>query len=497
MSHDRILVVEDEGLVALNLEEKLDSMGYRCVGIAGNGPEALAKSRELRPDLVLMDVKLPGAFDGIQAGKQIHENLGIPVVYLTAFADLETVQRAKGASPYGYLVKPPSDEMLRSVIEIGLHRFHLENRLKQSQQDFRNLFDVSPVGCLLTQENGEVIRMNPTARRIFGCAEGELLGAKFWELFVLEDRDAAKAMQTALFSGTKQEEAELRARRWSGSTLWVGCRFSIVHQLSSGKRMGFVTVADISVKKEAELVLKDEVSRLVERNIKLEQFAAVASHDLRAPARNSGLYIKLLEREYGDRLDSRGREFMQFALAESKRMIDLVDDLLEFSKVSHAPSELVQVSLMKVVRDSLAILAPDIEEKRATIEYGILPTVMGNEIQLRRLFMNLFGNSMKFCRKKPMVDVTLRSSEETEIVVAVADNGVGIPEEERATVFEIFNRGSNSQEFLGTGIGLASCKAIMRNHQGKIWVESTQGKGSVFFLSFPRVGEQGKGGVGK
>ena len=133
--HNRILVVEDEGISALHLEAKLQSLGYESAGIAYSGEEAIDKAKEARPDLVLMDIKLNGEMDGISAGGRVQREFGIPVVYLTAFSDEETVARARETAPFGYLIKPVQENVLRTTIEMALEKHDLQKRLEESNRD--------------------------------------------------------------------------------------------------------------------------------------------------------------------------------------------------------------------------------------------------------------------------------------------------------------------------------------------------------------------------
>ncbi len=133
--HSRILIVEDEGISALHLEAKLQELGYEAAGTADSATEAIKMAGELRPDLVLMDIKLKGELDGVEAGNRIQQKFGIPVVYLTAYSDEETVTRARRTAPFGYLIKPIQENMLRTTIEMALEMHRLQKRLEESNRE--------------------------------------------------------------------------------------------------------------------------------------------------------------------------------------------------------------------------------------------------------------------------------------------------------------------------------------------------------------------------
>lgn len=479
MSTEKILIVEDEGIAALSLERKIQALGYQSAGIAFSGGEALTTVENEKPDLILMDIQLRGAPDGIETAKRIHEKWDIPIVYVTAFSDDETIERAKKTAPFGYLMKPYRDHSIKTTVEIALNAFRLERKQKKSENDFRILFELSPVASVLVNAEDSLVKVNTAFRRLFGLKEDKPVGNAFQDYFLDSDRETvALRNETLLASKGEVDSAEFEMVRHNGVRLWARIDSRVVNEYETDGGRVLHIISDVSAQNEME-------RGLLESNQKLRDFTSIASHDLRSPARITGAYISLLAKEYGGKLDERGREFLNFALSESKKMQVLVEDLLEYTKVSHSPSALKPISLNKVVRDMLAILSPEIEEKRADVAYEPLPTVYGNEVQLRRLFSNLIGNALKFNRSKPRVWISAAERADA-LVVSVSDNGVGIPRGDREKIFEMFKRGHSQAEFPGTGIGLASCKKIMENHKGGISVDSALAKGSTFHLTFPK-----------
>lgn len=486
MPTERILIVEDDGIAAIGLESTITTLGYESVGIAFTAAEAVEKALHAHPDLILMDIKLKGERDGISAAEEIHRTCDIPVVYLTAFSDFDTLERAKTSAPFGYLLKPYREESIKSTIEIALNAFRLGKEVKESEQDFRALFELSPTAGALVTRDGKITKINTAFAILFGYDdEKDLLGTDFRNLFSPSDREALSLRNESLFALPHQTgSAQFQVVRRSGAKIHVLIQSRVVHEAHSRNEVGLYIISDISAQKEVEEHLRASTEVLLESNQKLQHFTSLASHDLKAPARTTGAFVSLLAREYGAMLDERGREFLGFALAGSKQMQAIIDDLMEYTKACHSPSELKPISLNKVVHDTLAIISPEIAEKRADITYEPLPTILGSERQLRRLFGNLLSNAIKFNRSKPKIRITATETDK-DFIISVADNGVGIPATETEGVFEMFHRAHPQSEFPGTGIGLASCKKVVENHHGQIWVKSTIGKGSTFFLSFP------------
>ena len=176
MTRPRILVVEDETIVALDIRVQLARQGYEPVGHAIRGEQAVAMAEALHPDLVLMDIQLGGEMDGIEAALAIRARQSIPVVFLTAFAEDETLERAKRAEPAGYVIKPFSERELRSVLEMALYKAGIEKRLRSSEARYRDLVRHLAAGVLIQGPKAEILASNQTALDLLGLTEDELLG---------------------------------------------------------------------------------------------------------------------------------------------------------------------------------------------------------------------------------------------------------------------------------------------------------------------------------
>jgi PAS domain S-box-containing protein len=179
----KILVVEDEQIIALELKDRLTEMGHSVVGIVASGEEAIEHVRRLRPHLVLMDIKLQGRMDGIEASEAIRTEVDIPIVYLTAFADETTLQRAKLSSPYGYILKPFQERELHVIIEVSIYRHHLERHLRESEAWRFALLQGVGDGIAATSENGRVTFLNPLAEALTGWREQEAVGRPIEDVF--------------------------------------------------------------------------------------------------------------------------------------------------------------------------------------------------------------------------------------------------------------------------------------------------------------------------
>lgn len=244
-------------------------------------------------------------------------------------------------------------------------------------------------------------------------------------------------------------------------------------------------VRDISQRKASELALAEKTAKLEASNAELEQFAYVASHDLREPLRMVNSFVTLLARRYGEQLNDEAREFIALAQDGAVRMDRLILDLLEYSRVGRMERAMTEIPLDLAVEQAVRGLAVAAEESKATVEIAPdLPHVMGNLEELSRLLQNLIGNALKYHHpdRPPVVKVGWRR-EGGEVVFWVADNGIGIAPQYYDRVFRIFQRLHSREHYEGTGIGLAICKKIVERHGGRIWIESVPEEGTTFLVS--------------
>ena len=240
-----------------------------------------------------------------------------------------------------------------------------------------------------------------------------------------------------------------------------------------------------------------QLGRVVERqrargelersNADLEAFAYVASHDLAEPLRSVAGFVALLERQYGDRLDDRAREFIAYAVDGVERMQRMIDDLLLYARAGTTDLRVARVDTGALVAAALRDLGTAVAERGAAVEVGALPVLLGDPGQLQRVFQNLLGNAIKFTAPgvAPRVTVSGRAGEGGS-EIAVADNGIGIDPAEADRAFEMFARiPGGAAEYQGTGLGLAISRRIVERHGGRLWVEPNAGGGSVFRLTLP------------
>jgi signal transduction histidine kinase/CHASE3 domain sensor protein len=278
-------------------------------------------------------------------------------------------------------------------------------------------------------------------------------------------------------------ELEHRVLRVDGSLGWTFSRAVPLKDANGEITEWFGAATDITERKRAEEALALKAQELARSNADLEQFAYVASHDLKEPLRAVGGCVRLLQRRYGGKLDDRADEFIHHAIDGATRMEGLIDGLLAFSRVGTRGGKFEAVECEKALDTALRNLAVAIQESDAVVSQDPLPTVSADASQMVSLFQNLIGNALKFRRVAPPRIHVRAQSDGTHWRFAVRDNGIGIDSQYFGRIFGIFQRLHTRREYPGTGIGLAICKKIVERHGGRIWVESAAGEGTTFYFT--------------
>jgi light-regulated signal transduction histidine kinase (bacteriophytochrome) len=250
----------------------------------------------------------------------------------------------------------------------------------------------------------------------------------------------------------------------------------------------FGSATNIQDKKEQEKyleeIIKERTHTLQQYVDELEQFTYIASHDLKEPLRSITGFSDLLIRKC--KCEGEAKEYNYFIQSAVSTMKNIIDDLIEYSKIKHDSSSLQNTSVNNIIELITYKLQDDIEKKGAKIVYENLPAVSGMEGQVRFLFYHLIQNALKFSREGVVPVIKIDGKTEGEnIEFSVKDNGIGIDKEYWDKIFIAFQRLHQRGVYKGTGIGLAICKKVVENHGGKIWVESKPNEGSIFYFTLP------------
>jgi PAS domain S-box-containing protein len=409
------------------------------------------------------------------------------------FVDRDVVHRARDGrrltlearvSP----VRAPSGELMGALAILSD-----VSETRQLEAKFRLAFEAAPSGMILVDENGRITLANTEIARMFGYADAELQGQAVDVLLPERYRDRHPADLRAFVEEPSARAMgagrDLFGRRRDGSEFPVEIGLKPVATPTG--LLVLAVVVDITERQKAAAALAAKTAELERSNAELEQFAYVASHDLREPLRMVASYTELLDERYRDQLDDRARKYVGYIVDGARRMQRLVSDLLALSRVGTQGKPLEPVDASAVVRNVLRYMAGAAGEAGAAIEVGDLPTIGADEGQLGQLFQNLIANAIKFRApdRPPRIAIGARRAN-GEWLFSVEDNGIGIEDRYADRVFQMFQRLHGRGEYDGNGIGLAIAKKIVERHGGRIWFTSTPGAGTVFHFTMPATRER-------
>ena len=496
MNKARVLVVEDENIVALDIERGLKRLGYDVSAVVNNGKDAIREVSTNPPDLILMDIQIQGNIDGIETAGEIHKHFNVPVVFLTAYADEATLQRAKAVEPYGYLLKPFDETELHTAVEVVLQK-HKSIRIKETQSQealllsearFKLFVDSNKDYALyMLDKSGNVMSWNAGAERIKGYDSSEVIGKNFRAFYTEEDRKNGKPEhELEIAASTGKYEGENWQVRKDGSKLWASVIITALKD-AHNQLQGFGKVTrDLTATKAAEDGLRNSI-------IVRDEFMSIASHELRTPLAVLLLQLQMAQRmrENGPTLEAsvaRVGKALDVSQRQAKILTKLIDELLDVTRIQAGKFEFnfEKTDLSKIVASVCQDFEDAFHAAKIKFECDLQEKVEGtwDRFRLEQVVTNLLNNVIKYAPGSP-VKIVVKANDDTAFL-SVEDHGSGIPKEMQTKIFERFER-VGSPSVSGLGLGLYISRQIVMALKGTISLESELGKGSIFSVALPRV----------
>jgi PAS domain S-box-containing protein len=336
---------------------------------------------------------------------------------------------------------------------------------------------------------------NRGAQELFGWTDKEAIGRYSQEVLQTIFPTPLEEIRAELLR-TNRWEGELKKTKADGTQVVVASRWSLRRDDQERPLAILETNNDITERKRREEEIQGLNRELAKRstdlesiNKELEAFAYSISHDLRAPLRHMAGYTELLQKHASAVVDEKSNRYMAMILESAKRMGNLIDDLLAFSRIGRAETQKTLVSLAQLVREALAEVRQDTEGRNIAWRISALPDFYGDRSMLRLVLVNLISNAIKFTRTRPQAEIEIGCADgnRDELIVFVRDNGVGFDMKYVNKLFGVFQRLHPSDAFEGTGIGLATVQRIVHRHGGKVWAEGVVDSGATFYFSAPRA----------
>jgi len=514
MEKARILIVEDEAIVAEDLENLIIDFGYEMVGSVVSADDAIQQAIEHRPDLILMDIVLKGNKNGIEAADEIKNVIKIPVIFLTAYSDLKLIEEAKNTEPYAFIIKPFQERQVIASIEMALYKSQMEKNLIENEGMYRTLIDNIQDGVFLIQD-GKLKFVNEAFARIPDYTVDEVLDLDFKEFVAPEDRDMVLDRYIKMMEGekvpTNYEFRGIRRNEKKRTTVYMVCSL-IKYQ---GKPAVLGTVKDITKRKQLEEQMQkinnELEERIIERTTELKQtykqlyhaqkmesvgiLAGGIAHDFNNLLTVILGNILLAKRD----IDPEDRVFIKLLEAEeaSLRAKDLTRELLTFSKGGEPIKR--TISIAELIKDTVNFA---IRGTNVTCKFEIpdnLYNIDADDVQITQVISNIIINADQAMLEGGTIrvrceNVTISNENENTtlpenenfIRISIEDRGTGIPKEDIALIFDPFFTTKEK----GSGLGLATAYSIIKKHGGQITVESEVGTGSTFTIYLPAAQEK-------
>lgn len=528
----QILVVEDEGIVARDIREALENLGYSVPAISSSGQDAIALASEIRPDLVLMDIRLKGEMDGIQAAEQIWGRLQIPIVYSTGFSDKPTLERAKRTRPFGYILKPIEERELYVAIETALQQHRATQEL-QSREKWLNtvLRDIGD-GVIVVDTQLRIQLLNIVAEALTGWSQVEAAGKDLTQVFRIIHAETQETVPNPAAQALQQERLVYLADQ----TLLVnrqGDRIPITDSAAPTRDdTGAITGAAIVFRDRTQRLLAEErelalrkaqqlevqMAELEKLNQMKDEFINTISHDLRTPLSNMKMAIHMLEialnqqsslASLSNQTGSRMARYLDILRDQCNQEILLVNDLLDLQRVNANvyPRVPTRIHLQEWVSRIAANFEDRVCSSRQQFQVHLstaVPQVISDEISLTRILSELLNNACKYTPSGDRITVTIHTAQAAaqsqatatqhdasastpqSLQIQVSNSGVEIPVDEQERIFEKFYRIPNAdlRSVGGTGLGLTLVKKLVEHLGGAIRVESGSGQTS-FIVEVP------------
>lgn len=500
----RVMIVEDEALVATDLEERLQKLGFDVCGIVDNEREAVLQAGVWRPDLILMDVHLRHGSDGIAAAAQIRKTHAIPVVFVTAHADTATLRRAGLTEPFGYVVKPFEEHSLLATIHMAFYRHRAEARTRMMERWLGTTLHSIGDGVIATDRAGRITFMNSVAATLTGHTAAEAEGRLLHEILVIEQEGTPNL--TALLAGAAldgetaihmEDEHLLRAK--AGHTLPVADSISPIRD-----EQGVITGVVAVFRDRTSRVLADEERRRLERRAQetqrleaLGRLAGSIAHDFNNLLATIVGHVSLSR----DAAGSNPELLVSLDRIERSafRGSELCNQMLAYAGKTRMRLQPLDLGgLAREAADSLQGSIP----RHCQVRFNLpdaLPTVSGDPAQIRQLLYNLITNASDAVGNQAgtvAIDVSVVNADQAMLAgaragnnpppgrfvqVQITDTGAGMTP---ATLDRIFDPFFTTKQF-GRGLGLAAVHGIVQNHAGALFVTSEPDRGTRFRVLFP------------
>ncbi len=499
----RLLLVEDEAIVAIDVARRLRGLGYTVLEPVRTGKAAIEVASQEKPDLVLMDIHLEDEMDGTEAAATIHERLRLPVVFMTAYSDVDVVQRAQSSEPFGYVIKPFRDQELYVAVELALEKARIHAELRRSRRLFERTLEGITSAVITVDGSGVVTYLNDAAASLVGIASEYAVGRTVDDVveFESDDEPPREIDEPPRETG---DESRGRLMCADGSSKAVARQVRPLYDDNDEADGNVIILRDVRADKLREDYLR-AAKEAAEKSIQAKaDFLSNISHELRTPL-NSILGMTELALDLAKDPDL--RDYLEITKAGADNLLELIDSILGFSRLE-AGSETTGATrfdlndfLVDLVKKPAAAAKQKGLDFVVDVPWDIAPVRVQDRHKLQQILANLLSNAVKFT-KAGSVTLTVRPVGDSCVRFLVSDTGLGVPKEARELIFEPFTQadGTSTRRAGGAGLGLSLADGLADLIGATLELGSSTPDGTTFTLTVPmRAAEGGleAGGIGR
>jgi len=492
-----VLYAEDKKDSRKNISEIL-SRRVKKIYVAKDGIEAFNLYKKHKPDLLLTDIQMPGmgGLELIEKIKQI--NPQIRIIITTAFNDSNYLLKSIDLQVDGYIIKPIRKSKLLSAINKQASIIILEKKNTEqekalfiSEERYRLLFDLLPFGGEIISSNGIIINCSKSTANMLGYSSSEIIGTHITKYL---DKETIKSFDYSFPKLIKGEALSQEANlvHKNGKIINV-LRLAQPLADSNGEINSVLALSiDITKRKHAEIAIKQQNSKLKIRNEELDAFSHTVAHDLKNPLGTMMGFAGLLYEDYANLTDDEFEKYISMIIKSGKKTQQIINNLLLFASVRKEDAKIDELDMKYAVNEAINHYQDRITKTEAIIKLpDNWPVVLGNAQWIEEVWVNYLSNALKYGGTPPIIEIGFDNEKITNkkgsaIRFWIRDNGKGISKENQGQLFKKFER-LNKTNIKGHGLGLSIVKRIIKKLDGTVGVESTEGKGSLFYFTLPTI----------
>jgi len=502
MKPAKVMIVEDDRVVARDIRQQLERMGHSVVAMTAEGEHAASLAAGAEAELVLMDIRLRGAVDGVQAAQQVRAQCEIPVIFLTAYADDETIRRASLTEPFGYLLKPFEDAQLRTVVEMALYKSAAERRLRDSERRYAATLASIADAVIAVDDDLRISFMNPKAEALTGWSRAEANGSVLETVLSLADERAGEPLHASGWVGQFRPGSALRTwqallRGREGQDVPVEATSSPIVD-DRGRLSGAVFVfRDLTERRSIEQALRTAEAELarVAQLTQMSELAASIAHEINQPlaaiVSNAGAGLNWLGHQQPDLEET--RQVLARIESDGSRAAEVIRSLQALSR-KVGPS-FTSFDLCELVRCVLDFSRDALQRSAVKVHLDFAEPhipVRADRVQIQQVLQNLVTNAIDAMaevaasERRLTVALAFPDAVAGKVTVTVSDTGAGLSQGDALRIFDSFF----TTKPHGMGMGLPICRTILEAHHSRLAVGAAPVRGTAFSFDLVRVGQR-------